>query len=216
MGEQYYYKHKRKFDLISGLFLGNTILGSGLVVAPVVVASNTLKNGVLLAITFLVITFFTVLFATYIPQKVPYTIRVVLYMIISSGIYIPTLMYLSYIMPETVYKVGIYLPLLITNSLIATRIESRFRWKKRDVMIVDLFAHIIGFMIVIILVGAIREVLGTGQIWAIPIKDIRIRKTPALMYPFSGFIILGFLSAILQKIKLTIKKPTDIAEGEDN
>lgn len=214
MGEQYYYKHKRTFDIISGLFLGNTVLGSGLVVAPVVVASNTLKNGVLLGLAFAIITFFTVFISTFISQKIPYTIRVVLYVVLAAIIYIPTAMFLNSIMPITTYKVGIFLPLLITNSLIVTRIESRFRWKKRGAMTVDLISHILGFFFVIVLVGLIRELLATGMIWEVQVTSDKFKQTPALMYPFAGFIVIGFLSAILQKIKLKIKQPKDKAEGD--
>lgn len=218
MGQQYYFKHKRKFDLVSGLFLGNTVLGGGLVVAPVVIASNTLKNGVLLGAAFCIITFFTVLLAMLIPKKVPYTIRVVLDVILASVIYIPTAMLLTRLMPETVYKVGIFLPLLITNSLIVTRIEGRFRYKRFSQMISDLVFHILGFAVVIILVGAIRELFGTGALWEIPVGFVTVKKMPAIMYPFGGFILLGFMSAILQRIKLAVIKPeseqADSAESE--
>lgn len=213
LGQRYYFKHKRKFDLISGLFLSNTVLGSGLVVAPVVIASNTLKNGVVLGIAFFIITFFTVLLSRLIPKKVPYTVRVVVYVLLAAVIYIPTSMLLTNILPDTVYKVGIFLPLLITNSLITQKIEGRFKYKRFGVMMVDLISHILGFVIVIILVGAIREILGTGMIWDTKITLISIKTAPAIMYPFCGFIILGFLSAVLQKIKLTVQKPQE--DGKD-
>lgn len=215
LGQQYYFKHKRKFDLISGLFLSNTILGSGLVVAPVVVASNTLKNGVVLGIAFFVITFFTVMLSRVIPKKVPYTLRVVIYVLLAAVIYIPTAMFLTNIMPDTVYKVGIFLPLLITNSLITQKIEGRFKYKRFGVMTVDLLSHIFGFVIVIILVGAIREVLGTGMIWDTKITFIT-KTAPAIMYPFCGFIILGFMSAVLQKIKLTVQKPSKDGQAKED
>ncbi len=215
MGQKYYFKHKRKFDLIAGLFLSNTVLGSGLVVAPVVIASNTLKNGVVLGAAFFIITFFTVMFSRLVPKKIPYTLRIVIYVLLAAVIYIPATMFLTNIMPDTVYKVGIFLPLLITNSLITQRIEGRFKYKRFGVMTVDLLSHILGFVVVIILVGAIREILGTGMIWETSISFISIKTAPAIMYPFCGFIILGFLSAVLQKIKLTVKKPLDSTQSKE-
>ena len=74
---RFYEKHKSVMDKIDGLFLGNTVLERGLVVSPVIVAATTLQNSVILAIAYAVITFLTVFCTSFIPKRLPYTIRVI-------------------------------------------------------------------------------------------------------------------------------------------
>lgn len=200
----FYSRHKRFFNRTSGLLLNNTVLERGLVIAPVVVAANTLKNAFVLGAAFCFITFFTVLAASFVPRVIPYTVRIFSYVLISAAWFVPCAVFLNYIMPETVYKVGIFLPLLITNSLVVSRTDSRFIWEKRKVMIFDVFFHVMGFFAVIIIVGLIREFFAAGTIWDNPVSELI--TVPALMYPFSGFIIAGFLSAVLQKIRISVRK----------
>ena len=112
-----------KFDAV---LLNNPILERGLVIAPVIVAANTLKNGISLSVAFTFITFFTILIAYFIPKSLNYTFRVIGNAAIAALVFIPTAMLVEKFIPGTVQNLGIYLPLLATNSLIIQKSESRF------------------------------------------------------------------------------------------
>lgn len=199
---RFYEKHESLFRKIDGLLLGNTVLERGLVISPVIVVATSLKSGVVLAVAYALITFFTVFFTSFIPKRVPYTIRVIMYVTFASLVYIPTAWLLTQWLPYGVYNVGVFLPLLVANSLIVRKSETRFFVQKKLPMLLDLFCSVIGFMWVICLVGGFREVLGNGMLWDIPVADW---KVPGVMFPFFGFILLGFLSAAFQKIRNHIK-----------
>lgn len=195
----FYQKHKKTLSLFDGFFLNNTVLERGLVIAPIIVAGNTMKNAVMLSIAFVIITFITVFISSFIPKKFPYTIRAILHTVLAAIVFIPVSILLQNFFPEAVYKTGIFLPLLVTNSLIVSKSESRFFKKTRGKMAVDLISHVLGFMLVACLVGALREILGNGTFWG---NSLGMSETaPALMFPFAGFIILGFLAAALQKFR---------------
>lgn len=196
----FYAKHRYAFDKTDGLFLGNTVLERGLVVAPVIVAATSLKNSAVLAIAYGIITFFTVFFTSFVPKKLPYTIRVIIYVVFASLIYIPTEFLLEQLFePLAIYNVGIFLPLMVANSLIVRKSETRFFVQKKGAMLVDLLCSVIGFMWVICLVGAVRELLGNGTLWNVPIlEDFAV---PGLLLPFSGFILIGFIAAGFQKFR---------------
>lgn len=196
----FYEEHKGAFQTVEGLLLKNTVLEKGLVIAPVVVVSSSVKNGVALSIAFGIITFFTVMLSSYIPKKIPHTLRVILAVLFAGVMYIPTTALLNLWFPGTVYQLGIFLPLMATNSLIVWRSESRFHKETRPRMALDLFFHILGFFAVIVIVGAIREIWGNGTFWGDPVPFV---STPVagILLPFSGFILLGFFSAVLHKFK---------------
>ena len=200
----FYKRNYKTFKRFEGLLLSNTVLERGLVVATVIMVGNSLKKAVGLSIVFFLLTFFTICITRIIPKSMPTTFQVIIKTMISAGLFIPTAMLVDYIFPNFSLSVGIFMPLLITNSLIVGLSSSRFHAKKFTPMVVDLLSHILGFAIVICLVGAIREILGNASIWDIPIESFP--KAPAILLPFSGFIIVGFLAALLQKIKVGVRE----------
>ena len=200
MNNRFYREHKRVFDTVDGFLLKNTVLEKGLVVAPVVVVSSSLKNSVALALAFSILTFCTVLLSSFISKKIPHTLRVIMAVLFAGALYIPTAMLVELWFPGVVYQLGVFLPLMTTNSLIVWRSESRFHKEKKAQMTVDLFFHILGFWAVICVIGAVREIWGNGTLWNYPVEFIQ-NPVSGILLPFSGFILVGFLAALLHKLK---------------
>ena len=113
-------------DLIDGLAKQNVVLMTGIVNAPVIIAATTFKKGVVIALAFAIISFLTIVTCSFVPKKIVYTLRVIIYALVGSVYYIPTVLLLEQIFPLTVELIGIYMPLIITNALIFSKTESRF------------------------------------------------------------------------------------------
>ena len=173
--------------------------------APVVVASYNCQNSLVLGLAFIGITFVTVLISSFISKKIPYTVRTILYTLIACAVFVPTAMGLDRLFPQTVTRTGVFLPLLVANSLIVVKSESRFHKHNRGTMVIDVFCHTLGFFWAILLVGALRELFGSGSLFGVPLFD---RFTvPALLMPFSGFFIVGLLAAVVKRIKYNVEHP---------
>ncbi len=206
MLKKFYHRHRARWDQLDQFLLGNPVLERGLVLAPIVVACTSVQNALLLSAAFSAITILTVFLTYFIPKKLPYTIRVIANAAIASLIFVPVYHILQKYWPEIVYNVGIYLPLIATNSLIVQKSESRYHRQKIPVMLVQLFTASIGFSAVAVMIGAVRELFGKGMLMGTPVKIIRF-TAPALLLPCCGFILLGFLAAVLQKYRLHLEKP---------
>lgn len=203
MFRTFYRNHREQIDQFDGFLVNNTVLERGLVIAPVIVAANTLQNALILGMSFILITFFAIFIASFVPKKLPYTIRVILYVFISALLFMPVAWLMDFIFPDSLFKVGIFLPLLVTNSLIVTKTETRFFREKRGRMLLDVLSHVAGFFVVIVVVGAIRELFGNGTIMN---QAVHLPfKLYVLMLPFGGFILLGFLSAAVQRFRLYLR-----------
>lgn len=205
MRRTFYQRHRRTIERTNGLFFANPVLERGLVLAPVVVASYNCVNSLILGISFFCITFFTVLVSSFIPKKIPYTIRTTLYTLIACAFFVPTAIWMEQMFPQTVFRIGVFLPLLAANSLIVVKSESRFHKHRLGRMIVDLFCHCLGFFWVILLVGGIRELVGSGTLFGFPIQGAF--TVPAALMPFSGFILVGLLAAAVRRIKFSLEHP---------
>lgn len=205
MRRTFYQRHRKSIALFDGLLLGNPILERGLIIAPVVVASYNNKNSLILGLSFFFITYITVFASSFIPKGIPYTIRTIIYTLIACVVFIPTAGLMNNLFPQSIFSIGVFLPLLVANSLIVVKSESRFHKRRRGYMMADLFFNCVGFFCVIVLVGTIREFLGSGSFLGTPIPGMFTAQ--AVLMPFSGFIIVGFLAAIVQKIKNALENP---------
>lgn len=205
MLNHFYQKNKEKLQKYNGLLMTNPIMERGFILAPVIVASYNTQNSVALGIGFALITFITVMLSSFIPRQIPYTIRTILYALLACVVFVPTAMLIERLLPGSLYSLGVFLPLLVANSLIVVKSESRFHRHGFAYMTIDVASHAVGFFLAIVLVGLIREILGSGTVFGVTVNGWF--TAPAVLMPFSGFIIVGLLAAVSKRIRMYLEKP---------
>ena len=196
--------NKRR-KLLLGSILGDNIVLSGLmVISPVIICGDTLKNAEALIYAFSAITFLSVLISSFVPRKLPYTAKVIIYALIAALVYIPVKLAAREFYPDSIERIGIYYPLLAVNSLIVFQTEARFFRMKKSDMLINLVFCIIGFDIVMLLTGFLRELFAYGTI------DSRIVDMNSLIdglsKPFGGFIFLGLMCGAYRCIRSLVSK----------
>ena len=196
--------NKRR-KLLLGSILGDNIVLSGLmVISPVIICGDTLKNAEALIYAFSAITFLSVLISSFVPRKLPYTAKVIIYALIAALVYIPVKLAAREFYPDSIERIGIYYPLLAVNSLIVFQTEARFFRMKKSDMLINLVFCIIGFDIVMLLTGFLRELFAYGTI------DSRIVDMTTLIdglsKPFGGFIFLGLMCGAYRCIRSLVSK----------
>ena len=197
-----------------GGVLGDNIVLSGLmVISPVIICGDTLKNAVALIYAFSAITFLSVLISSFVPKKLPYTVKVIIYALISALVYIPVKLAAQEFYPESIERIGIYYPLLAVNSLIVFQTEAKFfRMKKTD-MIISLISCIVGFDIVMLITGFLRELFAYGTINS-RIVDVNT-LIGGLSQPFGGFIFLGLMCGVYRFIRGLVSNNNNVRSDAD-
>ncbi|MBR3761056.1 MAG: electron transport complex subunit E [Ruminococcus sp.] len=206
--------NKKKSSIFSGMLGNNIVLSSLMVVSPVIICGDTLKNAAALVYAFSAITFLSVMISSFVPTKLSYTVKIIIYAIISSFVYIPVKLAAQEFFPGAVERIGIYFPLLAVNSLIIFRSEAELYKLPKDHMIVKLIFYILGFDAVMIATGFVRELFAYGTING-RIVDV---NTPVigLAQPFGGFIFLGLFCGLYRCIRsAVINKKEDIRSDAD-
>lgn len=182
-----------------GIFRDNTVLSSLMVISPVIMCGDTLKNAEALVYAFTAITLLSVLISSFVPRKLPYAAKIIIYAVISSLVYIPVRLAAAEFYPESIDRIGIYYPLLAVNSLIVVQTETKFFRMKKPKMLTSLISYIIGFDAVMLITAVIREFLAYGTI------NSRMTDTDLLIsgisQPFGGFILLGLFCGIYRKLR---------------
>lgn len=180
-----------------GLFRQNIVLMSGLLTAPIIVAATTAKNALILVISFFMISYTSILICRIIPRKIAYSIRIFMYSIVAGLTFIPTVMLLERLFPEISDSVMLYIELLVVNSLLLSKTETRFYIEPYGVMAVDALIYIAGYAIAAFAVGFVREMLAYGTLFGIRLFDPVV---PSAQSPFFGFILVGIFAAVCRAI----------------
>ena len=191
--------NNRKNSVFDGLLSDNTVLSSLMVISPVIICGESLKNAIAIIYAFSVITFFAVMISSFVPRRLPYAAKIIIYALIASLVCIPVRLAAERFYPDSISRIGIYYPLLAVNSLIVVQTEAKFFRMKRLRMTASLFFYILGFDAVILVTAFIRELLAYGTI------NSRIVDMPliisGLSESFGGFIFLGIACGIYRKLR---------------
>ena len=183
----------------NGIFRDNTVLSSLMVISPVIICGDKLKNAQALVYAFTAITLLSVLISSFVPRKLPYAVKIIIYTVISSLVYIPIRLAASEFYPESIDRIGIYYPLLAVNSLIVVQTETKFFRMKKSGMLASLVSYILGFDAVMLITGIVREFLAFGTI------NNRMTDTELIIsgfsQPFGGFIFLGLFCGLYRKLR---------------
>ena len=204
---------KQRVKLSDGLVKQNLVLMSGLFAAPVIAIADTLINAVVLCAAFTLITFVSVVICSFLPRKIVFAVRIVIYALVSAAIYVPVIFLLNQMFgTSAVAELGVYLPIIITNPLIMSKTESRFFLRPFNYMLKDVIAFVVGFDLACIIIGALRDILVFNQLGflrvALPFQ------IPALGTVFGGFIFVGVLAGLFRALYNYHKKKANLANGK--
>lgn len=177
-----------------GILTKNPLFSSGVIIAPAAAACTDFYSGTILAMVFTVVTFITIALCSFVPRKIVYTVRIILYTLVASLVYVPVhLFFMSGEQLSEMYlALGIYAPLLITNSLITLRTESKFYRLARPYMMRLTGYYVLGYDLALVTFGGLRGLLTTGTILGVKVLPFSL---PALTNLYGGFILLAIISA---------------------
>ncbi len=186
------------------LLTSNALLSNGSIIAPAVVVATGFMQSLALCIVFSIVTYVTIAVCSFVPRKLVYTVRIILYTFVASLVYVPVSIMLEGIMPVQYAALGIYAPLLITNSLITVKTEAKFYRLKRDYMLELAGFYVFGYDIALLFFGTLRELLANGGLMGSRILPLAV---PSMSTVFGGFMLLAVMSALFRWIvKLSIKR----------
>ena len=132
-----------------------------------------------------------------------FTLRIILYTLIASLVYVPVSMLAQHIFSTEVTEFRMYFPLLIVNAMLVSQTEVDYFKNTKSKMLFSVLFYILGFDIVVLIFSFIREMISFGTING-NIVGVSL-STESLSKPFGGFILLGLFMALFRFIMNIIK-----------
>lgn len=187
------------------------VLGTCPTLAITTAASNAIGMGIAATLVLMCSNLVISLLRNIIPDKV----RIPAYITIIAGFVTIVQMLVKAFAPALDESLGIYLPLIVVNCIILGRAEMYASKNKPFLSLLDGLAMGIGFTAALLCMGIIRESLGAGTIFGVPLPllgDGGIMQ-PILFFSLApgGFFVFGMLIAAANK--LSRKKNLPVRNG---
>jgi len=186
--------------LLNGLMKENPVFVLLLGMCPTLGVSSSAINGIGmgLATTFVLVmsNILVSMVAGFIPDKVRIPSYVV---IIATFVTIVQLVMQAYV-PSLYASLGLFIPLIVVNCIVLGRAEAFASKNSVFDSMLDGLGMGIGFTLALTLLGSIREILGTGKVFSLTIFPENYGSLIFVLAP-GAFIVLGYLIAIINKIK---------------
>ena len=185
---------------LNGLIKENPTFVLLLGMCPTLGTTSSALNGMSmgLATTFVLIcsNIVIALLKNLIPDKV----RIPAYIVVIASFVTLLQMLMQAYLPSLYASLGLFIPLIVVNCIILGRAEA---FAAKNTALPSLFDGLgmgIGFTWALTLLGAVRELLGTGSIFGFTLLPSATNMLVFVLAP-GAFIVLGYLIAIVNKIK---------------
>lgn len=179
----------------NGLLKENPVLRLVLGTCPTLAITTTVSGslGMGLAATFVLICSNMVISA--LRKVIPDKVRLPAYIVvIATFVTILKMMVQAYV-PALTDSLGVYLDLIVVNCIILGRAEM-FASKNGVILSgIDGLGMGLGFTLTLVLMGSIREILGSGSWFNMPLFGENFTPMSVFVMPAGGFFVFGVLMA---------------------
>ena len=167
---------------------------------PTLGTTSSALNGMSMGLATMAVLIFSNLIISLIKNLVPDMVRIPSFIVVIASLVTILQMCMQAFAPEIYKSLGLFIPLIVVNCIILGRAEA-FAAKNGPVSsVMDGIGMGLGFTLGLTLLGAVRELLGTGKIFSLTIFPDSYGALVFVLAP-GAFIALGFLIAIVNKLK---------------
>ena len=186
---------KRQSELTNGMFSNNPIFIQALGMCPTLATTTSATNGLGMGMATLAVLIMSNIVISLIRKLVPSKIRIPVYVIIIAGFVTMIDLLMHGFLYDLWKTLGLFIPLIVVNCLILGRAEAYASQNSVFKSILDALGMGLGFAGGLILLGSVREILGAGTWFGLPLWGDAFNVFIMILPP-GAFITLGLLAAM--------------------
>ncbi|MBC7321415.1 electron transport complex subunit E [bacterium] len=182
--------------LINGILRENPILVLMIGLCPVLAVSSAAINGIYMGLAATFVLVGSNLIISIIRRFVPDQIRIPIFItIIATFVTIVDMVMHAYA-PDMYNILGIFIPLIVVNCIILGRAEAFAYHNGVIESLGDGIGMGLGFTLILVVLGGIRELLGNGTLFGFQVMPIAYKPVLLMILPPGAFLTIGFLQAL--------------------
>lgn len=180
----------------NGIIDENPILVQLVGLCSVLAVSNTAMNSLAMSGAVLAVLLGSNIVISLLRNVIPDKIRIPLFVVVIATFVTLVEMFIRAFAPAIYQSLGIFIPLIVVNCIILARAES-FAYKNGILSsAVDAIGQGLGYTAAIVVLGSLRELIGSGSIFGIAVFGESFKPAAIFVAPPGAFIILGILIAL--------------------
>ena len=207
-------KYNIKNALVEGLFTNNPTFVQLLGTCPTLAVTTSVQNGFGMWISATCVLILSNLLISLLRKFIPKQARIASYIVIISGFVTAVELLIKAYFPSLNNSLGLFIPLIVVNCIILARAEAFASKNGPVVSMLDGLFMGLGFTFALSVLGAVREILGTGKLMGFELFGGLYEPMIIFVLPAGAFITLGFVIAAVNACinKINEKKSSKEAE----
>ena len=203
-------KQEMKKIFLDGIVYKNPIIVQLLGMCSALAVSTSVINGLGMGASVTAVLVCSNVIISLLRNVIPDQIRIASYIVVIAGLVTVVDMVLKAYIPSLSASLGLFIPLIVVNCIILARAESFASKNPVLASAADGLAMGIGYTAAMVVVSAIREIVGNGTILGFDIFGGNYSPALLIILPPGGFLVLGGVIALFQYVR----SKTEKKEGE--
>ena len=186
--------------LMNGIITENPTFVLLVGMCPTLGTTSSAMNGMSMGLATMFVLICSNMVISALKNVIPDMVRIPGYIVVIATFVTVVQMCMEAFIPALYASLGLFIPLIVVNCIVLGRAEA---FAAKNGVVASAFDGIgigLGFTIALTLLGAIRELLGTGKLFNLTIMPEQFGSLIFVLAP-GAFIALGFLIAIVNKLR---------------
>ena len=185
-----------KTEFVKGIWKENPVMASLLGLCPALAVTNAAMNGLEMGLATTFVLLSSSLMISALRNFIPHQVRIAGYIVIIATFVTVADRFLAAYLPVISASLGPYIPLIVVNCLILGRQEAFSSRNGIGRSLLDSLGMGLGFILVLVVLGIIREILGSGSIFGVAILGDWFTPWMIMILHPGAFLTLGILIAL--------------------
>ena len=192
-------KNKALNTVLNGILRENPVFALVLGMCPTLATTTSAINGMSmgLATTFVLICSNVVI--SLLKNLIPDKVRIPAFIVVIATFVTMVQLLMQDYLPAIYEVLGLFIPLIVVNCIVLGRAEAFAAKNTVGLSALDGLGMGLGFSLALTLIGAVRELLGTGSLFGMNLYSETYGMLIFVLAP-GAFIVLGYLMALVQKL----------------
>ncbi len=196
-------------EFSKGFILENPLMVLMVGLCAALAISNRVENGIFMGLSVTFVLVCSNVLISLIRKSIPDQIRIPIFIVVIASFVTIVDLGLKAYFPPVYERLGVWIPLIVVNCIILARAEGYAYKASVKNALADGLGMGAGYTMVLLIMGVIRELLGTGRIVIFEKTLINISppfNPPAIFILFPGaFLTFACLMALLNRYKMRKK-----------
>lgn len=180
-------------DLLRGVWAENPVLVQMLGLCPTLAVTNSVANALAMGVATLAVLVASSFLVSSLKRLIPHEVRIATYVLIIATFVTLADMTLEALVPDVHKALGAFIALIVVNCIILGRAEAFAARTGPRRAVLDAVGMGVGFSLVLVAMGAVRELLGLGTLLGYRVFGAGFEPWVIMVLPPGGFLTLGVL-----------------------